>query len=60
MPAERSGGAHGVTLGRGIESFVAEHYDRLMGLARLVCGGSDSADAVQVGLERVAPARNLA
>jgi RNA polymerase sigma-70 factor, ECF subfamily len=32
--------------------FVAEHYDRLLRLARLICRDTgDAADAVQVGLE---------
>lgn len=36
-----------------IAAFVAEHYDRLLGLARLVCReASDAADAVRVGLEQ--------
>ena len=36
-----------------IAAFVADHYDRLLGLARLVCrDASDAADAVQVGLEQ--------
>jgi RNA polymerase sigma-70 factor, ECF subfamily len=36
-----------------ITAFVAEHYNRLLGLARLVCRDtSDAADAVQVGLEQ--------
>lgn len=36
-----------------IAGFVAEHYDRLLRLARLVCrDSSDAADAVQVGLEQ--------
>jgi DNA-directed RNA polymerase specialized sigma24 family protein len=36
-----------------IAAFVAEHYDRLLRLARLVCRDtSDAADAVQVGLEQ--------
>ena len=35
-----------------IAAFVAEHYDRLLRLARLVCRDTgDAADAVQVGLE---------
>jgi RNA polymerase sigma-70 factor (ECF subfamily) len=35
-----------------IAAFVAEHYDRLLRLARLICRDtSDAADAVQVGLE---------
>lgn len=37
----------------GLEAFVAEHYDRLLRLAWLVCrDGSDAGDAVQVGLEQ--------
>src|SRR6476659_5658854 len=36
-----------------IAAFVAEHYDRLVSLARLVCrDASDAADAVQIGLEQ--------
>ena len=36
-----------------LSAFVTEHYDRLLRLARLVCrDASDSADAVQVGLEQ--------
>lgn len=36
-----------------IAAFVADHYDRLLSLARLVCRDSgDAADAVQVGLEQ--------
>jgi RNA polymerase sigma-70 factor (ECF subfamily) len=36
-----------------IAAFVVEHYDRLLGLARLVCRDtSDAADAVQAGLEQ--------
>jgi RNA polymerase sigma-70 factor (ECF subfamily) len=36
-----------------LEAFVAEHYDRLLRLAWLVCrDGSDAGDAVQVGLEQ--------
>ncbi len=35
-----------------LTGFVVEHYDRLLGLARLICrDASDAADAVQVGLE---------
>jgi RNA polymerase sigma-70 factor (ECF subfamily) len=35
-----------------IAAFVAEHYDRLLRLARLVCRDTgDAADAVQIGLE---------
>jgi RNA polymerase sigma-70 factor (ECF subfamily) len=37
----------------GLESFVVEHYDRLVRLARLVChDATDATDAVQAGLER--------
>ena len=37
----------------GLETFVAEHYDRLLRLAWLVCrDGSDAGDAVQVALEQ--------
>lgn len=36
-----------------IAAFVAEHYDRLLGLARIVCrDATDAADAVQTGLEQ--------
>ena len=36
-----------------LTSFVAEHYGRLLGLARLICRDAlDAADAVQVGLEQ--------
>ena len=36
-----------------ITAFVAEHYDRLLGLARIVCRDTaDAADAVQTGLEQ--------
>ena len=36
-----------------LEAFVTEHYDRLLGLARLVCRDTgDAADAVQIGLEQ--------
>ena len=53
MPVERTAELTGIRSDAAIETFVAEHYDRLIGLARLVCGnGSDGADAVQVGLER--------
>ena len=34
-------------------TFVTEHYDRLLRLARLVCRETgDAADAVQMGLEQ--------
>ena len=36
-----------------LETFVHQHYDRLLGLARLVCRDTaDAADAVQIGLEQ--------
>jgi len=36
-----------------LSSFVVEHYGRLLGLARLICGDPlDAADVVQVGLEQ--------
>jgi len=36
-----------------IAAFVTEHYDRLLGLARLICRDTaDAADAVQIGLEQ--------
>jgi len=34
-------------------AFVAEHYDQLLRLARLICrDASDAADAVEIGLEQ--------
>lgn len=36
-----------------LTAFVTDHYDRLLGLARLVCrDATDAGDAVQVGLEQ--------
>jgi RNA polymerase sigma-70 factor (ECF subfamily) len=36
-----------------LTSFIAEHYGRLLGLARVICRDAlDAADAVQVGLEQ--------
>lgn len=41
------------TVDRAVEAFVAEHYDRLLRLAWLICrNGPDAADAVQRGLEQ--------
>ncbi len=41
-----------------IGQFVAEHYDRLVRLARLICrDASDAGDAVQIGLEQAWRAR---
>jgi RNA polymerase sigma-70 factor (ECF subfamily) len=38
---------------RALAAFVSEHYDRLLGLAWLICRhGPDAADAVQRGLEQ--------
>ena len=35
-----------------LAAFVADHYDRLLRLARLICGnGGDAGDAVQIALE---------
>ena len=37
-----------------IGAFVAEHYDRLLGLTRLICrDASDAGDALQIGLDKV-------
>jgi RNA polymerase sigma-70 factor (ECF subfamily) len=53
MPVERTAELVAMRSDAAIEAFVAEHYDRLLGLARLICRDpSDSADAVQVGLEQ--------
>lgn len=53
MPVERTAELAGTRSDAAIEAFVAEHYDRLIGLARLICrDGSDSSDAVQAGLEQ--------
>jgi RNA polymerase sigma-70 factor (ECF subfamily) len=42
-----------VALDADLESFVVEHYDRLIRLARLVCRDAvDASDAVQAGLEQ--------
>ena len=53
MAIERTEGAAGLASGVALETFVAQHYDRLLGLARLVCrDAADAADAVQIGLEQ--------
>ena len=45
--------APAVPLDRALGAFVAEHYDRLVRLAYLICRhGPDAADAVQRGLEQ--------
>jgi RNA polymerase sigma-70 factor, ECF subfamily len=52
VAVERAAGAVGLPADAAIEAFVATHYERLLGLARLICrDASDAADAVQVGLE---------
>src|SRR5262245_11336271 len=41
-----------------LTALVEVHYDRLLGLARLICrDASDAADAVQLGLEQAWRAR---
>jgi RNA polymerase sigma-70 factor (ECF subfamily) len=45
--------AHAATVDVALGAFVAEHYDRLLRLAWLICRhGPDAADAVQRGLEQ--------
>jgi len=47
------GSAPAVSVDRALGAFVAEHYDRLVRLAYLICRhGPDAADAVQRGLEQ--------
>jgi len=39
-----------------LETFVVEHYDRLLRLARLICrDATDATDAVQAGLHDFGP-----
>lgn len=46
-------GASASVIDRAVEAFVAEHYERLLRLAWLICrNGPDAADAVQRGLEQ--------
>jgi RNA polymerase sigma-70 factor, ECF subfamily len=53
VTAERTVRMEGASSDAAIATFVAQHYDRLLGLARLICqDASDAADAVQVGLEQ--------
>jgi RNA polymerase sigma-70 factor (ECF subfamily) len=53
MTVERTAEVERARSDAAIATFVAEHYDRLLRLARLVCRDtSDAADAVQVGLEQ--------
>lgn len=53
MPVERAAVVPRAHSDAALTTFVAEHYDRLIGLARLVCrDASDAADAVQIGLEQ--------
>jgi len=50
---DRADARTGVGREAALGAFVTEHYDRLVGLARLVCrDGSDAGDAVQAGLEQ--------
>jgi RNA polymerase sigma-70 factor (ECF subfamily) len=49
----RDASGAGVLTDAALTSFVAEHYGRLLGLARIICRDAlDAADAVQVGLEQ--------
>jgi RNA polymerase sigma-70 factor (ECF subfamily) len=53
MTTERTAELDGTRSDAAITTFVAEHYERLLRLAGLVCRDtSDAADAVQVGLEQ--------
>jgi RNA polymerase sigma-70 factor (ECF subfamily) len=53
MTAKSSTEVLGIEADDAIAAFVAEHYDRLLRLARLICrDASDAADAVQIGLEQ--------
>jgi RNA polymerase sigma-70 factor (ECF subfamily) len=53
MTAEQPIDVAGARSDAAIAAFVAEHYDRLLGLARIVCRDTaDAADAVQTGLEQ--------
>ena len=53
MDVSRADRAPGVSAAVDLADFVAEHYDRLLRLALLVCrDGPDAADAVQAALEQ--------
>ncbi len=53
MAIERTAEVEQARSDAAIAAFVAEHYERLLRLARLVCSDTnDAADAVQVGLEQ--------
>jgi RNA polymerase sigma-70 factor (ECF subfamily) len=53
MAIERTTEARQARSDAAIAAFVAEHYDRLLRLARLLCrDASDAADAVQIALEQ--------
>jgi RNA polymerase sigma-70 factor (ECF subfamily) len=53
VTVERAGASASVEPEAAIAAFVMEHYDRLLGLARLVCQDTtEAADAVQTGLEQ--------
>jgi RNA polymerase sigma-70 factor (ECF subfamily) len=62
MPSTRDSTGTGVVVRPALdplESFVAEHYGRLLRLAALVCrNGADAEDAVQAALERAWRSRN--
>ena len=50
--------ARDATHDEALTAFVIDHYDRLLGLARLICRDvTDAADAVQIGLEQAWKAR---
>ncbi|HEX5826987.1 MAG TPA: RNA polymerase sigma factor [Candidatus Limnocylindrales bacterium] len=49
----KAAGIHELDEDARLALFVGEHYERLLGLARLICRDtSDAADAVQLGLEQ--------
>jgi len=53
VTTEQSAEVEGARSDAAIAAFVVEHYDRLLGLARIVCRDTaDAADAVQIGLEQ--------
>jgi RNA polymerase sigma factor (sigma-70 family) len=53
VTAQRAAAIEQSSADAAIATFVAEHYDRLLRVARLVCrDAADAADAVQLGLEQ--------
>jgi RNA polymerase sigma-70 factor, ECF subfamily len=53
LTENRRASAHPAPIDRALVAFVTEHYDRLLGLAWLICRHqADAADAVQRGLEQ--------